>query len=261
MANPSIRAASDVIAALVPSYVMLGDDGDARHGCRGYHIRATELCEDGCYSRCLPPDLGGNPNLSSAWDLGFGTQRPVTGLIRATKWLFAAMKRHDPVVAIVREAYGTLDGWNTHGWDQPSNSSATTSEDHTTHMHVSIYRSHNENTAALKALARALAEAVNGTTTPTEEEPLKLDAEDRAWIAAQIEDEVRNAVRFITTGVRGPIYDPAKRKWVASAITLPKLSGAVAAEIVSRLPADGSLTKEQIEDAVRTVFADAGVED
>lgn len=148
-------------AIKLPSKVLsgiLGDDTHFRDG--GYHVPRA-YCSSGDYSVQLPADRLGSPYAASALDVGLDA-----GDLRlAIDRLIAAGRANDPRVHGMRECFGSADGVRVIGWDRHNpddahdDTTTTSDQSHTWHLHVSVYRMWADTFAAIAGIASV----INGT--------------------------------------------------------------------------------------------------
>lgn len=165
VAPPAIEGLFAQVKKLIPAAVNLGITGDARHVADGgYHISRSLLLANGMshdYSIQHANDKLGDPDNSSAIDIGFGGYGvPEVKLV--SQRLLAAGKNNDPRIApYCREFYGCGPSDRSNdviGWDYQAHQSATTDDlSHRGHIHLSIVREFSNDPAALSGIAAVMA--------------------------------------------------------------------------------------------------------
>lgn len=126
--------------------------GDSSHT-SGYH-RARAILPPDDYSVTLWRDKRGDGWAASALDI---TPRAPGAVPLLTHRLARAVETGDARMRPVREFYGTLDGANVYGWDLRYKQPRTSDRSHLWHVHLSFFRVHSNNAAALLPVAQLLA--------------------------------------------------------------------------------------------------------
>lgn len=155
-APAAIRAVYDRLCELRPGveWQLGGILGDAGHT-YGYH-RARAVLPADDYSVTLRRDRGGPEWAASALDI---TPPDTQHQKRLTRRLARAIRDRDPrLTAVVREVYGSVNGFEVWGWDLATGSPQTSDDSHLWHVHLSFYR----DTTARPQLLRGVADVLAG---------------------------------------------------------------------------------------------------
>lgn len=189
-APQAIRDVFTRVQASVPSAVLSGIVGDAAHSF-GYHLSRQDLIargEPNDYSLVLPLDRLGPDDTASALDISLSPDlmKTVTGR------LLAAARAGDPALSAVREFCGTTDGVNTHWYDLPTRSEGlgVWDDSHLWHVHLSFYRAHCTDYAAINGVIHVITGAEHANSTPST--PL-IEETDDMWNVIQLKGTKRYA--------------------------------------------------------------------
>lgn len=148
---------------------IVGDEAHVRGG--GYHISRDLLLEtgqSGDYSIQAANDKLGDGGAASAQDIGLSR----TLMVKYCQRLQAACLARDPRLYPLREWFGTLDGATTTGYSPYRGRAVSSSADHTTHIHLSIFRRYSNDRAACLGLAEILCALPAGSLTGATPAPL-----------------------------------------------------------------------------------------
>jgi len=118
----------------------------------GYHNQRANL-PGSDYSVQRPDDQTG-----SDWDpagLDITLHNP-SDMQRITQRLLDLTAAGDPRIQILREFFGTVDGWNVVGRDVRDNRPITSDDSHLWHCHISSYRLYANSHSAMDELATAI---------------------------------------------------------------------------------------------------------
>ncbi len=155
------------IQAGIPSALMAGIIGDQAHD-GGYH-RGRHYVSSGDYSvQYSPQDTTGDGEAACALDISWGNAQDQ---YTVSQRLLDA--QNDPRMGIVREFYGSTDGWNVCGWDYAGGYAVTSDPSHLWHIHVSLDR-----LTATSDLSAVAAVITGGTTQPEGDDELNADQDN-----------------------------------------------------------------------------------
>ncbi|MEO6703166.1 MAG: peptidoglycan-binding domain-containing protein [Jatrophihabitantaceae bacterium] len=171
-APSAIRGLYDLVKARIPAAELSGIVGDSAHT-YGYH-RCRNVVPGGDYSRQHALDQQGDGWAASALDVTL----PPDQMRAVTARLISAAKVGDPRLRALREFCGTTDGTRTHSFDLSNRREALGEWDasHLWHVHLSIYRAHTNDPAALAPIA----DVMGGGASPQPGPPSKPSAADPA---------------------------------------------------------------------------------
>jgi hypothetical protein len=143
-APDAIYSCYETVAAHIPSAVYSGIVG----GSYGYH-QSRNQCDPGDYSVQYDADRRGDADASSGLDISFST----ADMQLVTRRLVDAVDRGDSRVKVLREFYGTLNGYEVTGRDIPTGDWVTSDSSHLWHVHLSGFRENVNNTAVWQGVA------------------------------------------------------------------------------------------------------------
>lgn len=166
-APPALRGLYDLIKSGLPAAEMSGIVGDSAHT-YGYH-RCRNVIPGGDYSRQHSLDQQGDGWAASALDV----KLPPEQMRAVTARLMDAAKAADPRLRALREFCGTTDGTRTHAFDLSNRRESLGEWDasHLWHIHLSIYRAHANDTAALAPIANVMAGGAGPKPSPIPPKP------------------------------------------------------------------------------------------
>jgi len=173
-APAALRGLYDLIKAGLPSAEMSGIVGDTAHT-YGYH-RCRNVVPGGDYSRQHNLDQQGDGWAAAALDV----KLPPDQMRAVTARLISAAKARDSRLRAVREFCGTTDGVRTHGFDLSNGRESVGEWDdsHLWHVHLSFYRAHVNDAAALNPIAAVM---VGGPGTQPSPAPKPTPANPAGW--------------------------------------------------------------------------------
>jgi hypothetical protein len=172
-APAAIQALFNRVKAGIPEAILAGIVGDEAHT-YGYH-RGRNYVSSSDYSNQLAADKQGDGEAASALDISWTAPAPqytVSARLMAAKT--------DPRMYPIREFFGSVDGVTVCGWDFYGNYPVTSDSSHLWHIHLSVLRSHANDTAALAAVADVIIGAGPAGPQPAEDDDMYLiQAPDR----------------------------------------------------------------------------------
>jgi hypothetical protein len=241
----------------------IGIRGNAAH-LRGYHrsrrwIKNSVWCTSRTYSvsRTAGDRSGGDSDACSALDVTFAT----------TAQLIAACRRLDRAVRAgklekITEWYGNKGGDSrVDGYDNVANQVASSDESHLWHLHMSFDRGR-----VLEDHSDVYEILTGDDVNLTDRVPWFSQGQRDRMVAAGYPATgltVATLLTYTFEGARGRALDDDELAAVEAAAQAGATAGVLAsvdtfvAAVVEKLPT-GSLTRDDVESAVRAVFADAG---